>query len=132
LFEENCSALLTLAEIEGTQEPGPFSADQESRLHEGVVLDKDLRSQLHTAPRDLTRRLPPPPSNHRYISLLQKQMQKIPQYIRQSTTATVLEEAVIQAIVEGPIPIHLRGRAGALLLATAWPAWHSTRYIHCG
>jgi hypothetical protein len=29
-----------------------------------------------------------------------------------------------------PVPLCLRGRAGALLLATAWPARHSARYVH--
>ena len=46
-----------------------LSADQESRLHEGVVLDKDMRRQAHPAPRDLVRQLPPPPSNHRYVAI---------------------------------------------------------------
>ena len=46
-----------------------LSADQESRLHEGVVLDKNMRRQAHPAPRDLVRQLPPPPSNHRYVAI---------------------------------------------------------------
>jgi len=46
-----------------------LSADQESRLHEGVVLDKDMRGKAHSAPRDLVRQLPPPPSKHRYVAI---------------------------------------------------------------
>src|ERR1035437_10442235 len=42
-----------------------LSADQESRLHEGAVLDKDMRGKVHPAPRALVRQGPPPPSNHR-------------------------------------------------------------------
>jgi Ni/Co efflux regulator RcnB len=45
------------------------SADEESRLHEGAVLDKGLRGKVHPAPPDLSRRLPPPPSNHRYVAI---------------------------------------------------------------
>lgn len=46
-----------------------LSTDQESRLREGAVLDKDLRRQVHPVPRDLERQLPPPPSNHRYVAI---------------------------------------------------------------
>jgi hypothetical protein len=31
------------------------------------VLDKGLRRKVHPAPPDLSRRLPPPPSDHRYV-----------------------------------------------------------------
>jgi hypothetical protein len=51
----------------GLRSQDRLSADEESRLHEGTVLDKDLRRKVHPAPPDLTRRLPPPPSNHRYV-----------------------------------------------------------------
>jgi Ni/Co efflux regulator RcnB len=44
-----------------------LSADEESRLHEGAVLDKGLRRKVHSAPPDLSRRLPAPASNHRYV-----------------------------------------------------------------
>ena len=46
-----------------------LSADEESRLREGAVLDKNLRRKVHPAPPDLARRLPPPPSNHRYVAI---------------------------------------------------------------
>ena len=46
-----------------------LSSDQESRLHEGAVLDKDLRSRAHSAPQDLYRQLPPPPERHRYVAV---------------------------------------------------------------
>jgi Ni/Co efflux regulator RcnB len=53
----------------GLRNQDRLSADQESRLHEGAVLDKDLRRKVHPAPPDLSRRLPPPPSNHRYVAI---------------------------------------------------------------
>ena len=53
----------------GFRKQDQLSADQESRLHEGAVLDKDLRSKVHPAPRDLYRQLPPPPSKHRYVAI---------------------------------------------------------------
>jgi Ni/Co efflux regulator RcnB len=46
-----------------------LSPDEESRLHEGTVLDKNLRRKVHAAPPELTSRLPPPPSNHRYVAV---------------------------------------------------------------
>ena len=46
-----------------------LSADEESRLREGAVLDKGLRKKVHPAPPDLARRLTPPPSNHRYVAI---------------------------------------------------------------
>ena len=53
----------------GLRNQDRLSADQESRLHEGVVLDKGLRGKVHPAPTDLSRRLSPPPSNHRYVAI---------------------------------------------------------------
>ena len=44
-----------------------LSADEESRLREGAVLDKQLRHRMHSAPHDLVRQLPPPAHNHRYV-----------------------------------------------------------------
>ena len=44
-----------------------LSADEESRLREGVVLDKHLRRKMHSAPHDLVRQLPPPEHGHRYV-----------------------------------------------------------------
>jgi Ni/Co efflux regulator RcnB len=46
-----------------------LSAEQEGRLHEGAVLDKDMRRHVHPAPPELTRQLPQPPSHHRYVAL---------------------------------------------------------------
>jgi Ni/Co efflux regulator RcnB len=46
-----------------------LSADEESRLREGAVLDKHLRRKVHPAPRELTRELPPPARNHRYVAI---------------------------------------------------------------
>src|ERR1700693_6281005 len=53
----------------GLRNQDRLSADEESRLHEGAVLDKDLRRKVHPAPPDLARRLPPPPKDHRYVAL---------------------------------------------------------------
>jgi Ni/Co efflux regulator RcnB len=53
----------------GLRNQDRLSADEESRLHEGAVLDKGLRMKVHPAPPDLSRRLPPPPSNHRYVTI---------------------------------------------------------------
>ena len=53
----------------GMRKQDQLSADEESRLHEGSVLDKDLQRKVHSAPPDLARRLPPPPSDHRYVVL---------------------------------------------------------------
>jgi hypothetical protein len=53
----------------GLRKEDRLSADQESRSQEGAVLDKDLRRQVHPAPPDLARRLPPPPSHHRYVAI---------------------------------------------------------------
>jgi Ni/Co efflux regulator RcnB len=46
-----------------------LSADQESRLQPGRPLDQDLRQREHPVPRDLSRRLPPPAPNHRYVAI---------------------------------------------------------------
>jgi len=51
----------------GLRNQDRLSAAEESRLREGVVLDKGLRRKVHPAPPDLSRRLPPPPSDHRYV-----------------------------------------------------------------
>jgi Ni/Co efflux regulator RcnB len=53
----------------GLRNQDRLSPDEESRLHEGAVMDKDLRRKVHAAPPDLTRNLPPPPSNHRYVAV---------------------------------------------------------------
>lgn len=46
-----------------------LSADQESRLQPGRALDPDLQQRAHPVPRDLSRRLPTPPPNHRYVAV---------------------------------------------------------------
>jgi len=53
----------------GLRSQDRLSADQESRMREGSVLDKDMRRQVHPAPPDLARRLPPPPTHHRYVAV---------------------------------------------------------------
>jgi hypothetical protein len=53
----------------GLRNQDRLSADEESRLREGAVLDQGLRRKVHPAPADLTRRLPPPPSDHRYVAI---------------------------------------------------------------
>jgi len=44
-----------------------LSADEESRLREGEVLDRNLRRRVHAVPHDLARRLPPPEHGHHYV-----------------------------------------------------------------
>jgi Ni/Co efflux regulator RcnB len=46
-----------------------LSAAQESRLQPGRRLDPALRQREHAVPGDLSRRLPPPPPNHRYVAI---------------------------------------------------------------
>ena len=46
-----------------------LSADEESRFHEGAVLDEGLRVKVYAAPEELTRQLPPPAQNHRYVAI---------------------------------------------------------------
>jgi Ni/Co efflux regulator RcnB len=53
----------------GLRDKDRLSADEESRLHEGAVLDKNLRRKTHAAPRDLVRQLPPPERNDRYVAI---------------------------------------------------------------
>ena len=53
----------------GLRNQDRLSTDEESRLREGEVLDRNLRRKVHPAPPDLTRRLPPPPSDHRYVAI---------------------------------------------------------------
>ena len=43
--------------------------DEEGHLHQGAVLDPDLRSKVRNVPSDLRQRLPPPPSKHRYVAI---------------------------------------------------------------
>jgi hypothetical protein len=53
----------------GLRDQDRLSNDEESRLHEGAVLDPDMRRKVHSAPHDLERQLPPAPSNHRYVAI---------------------------------------------------------------
>ena len=46
-----------------------LSAEEEARLQEGAVLDRNLRRRVHTAPHDLVRQLPPPAHGHRYVAI---------------------------------------------------------------
>lgn len=46
-----------------------LTSEEESRFREGATLDKDLRKKVHSAPPDLSRHLPPPPSRHRYVAV---------------------------------------------------------------
>jgi Ni/Co efflux regulator RcnB len=53
----------------GLRSQDRLSADQESRMQEGAVLDNEMRRHVHPAPPDLARRLPPPPRHHRYVAM---------------------------------------------------------------
>jgi Ni/Co efflux regulator RcnB len=46
-----------------------LTPDQESRLQPGRPLPPDLRKRVHTVPQQLSRQLPPPPPNHRYVAI---------------------------------------------------------------
>src|SRR5665811_473219 len=41
--------------------------EQESHLKSGEPYSRDLQRQAHSVPRDLGRRLPPPPKHHKYV-----------------------------------------------------------------
>ncbi len=53
----------------GLRNEDRLSAEEESRFHEGAVLDNGLRNKMHAAPEELTRQLPPPARNHRYVTI---------------------------------------------------------------
>jgi Ni/Co efflux regulator RcnB len=53
----------------GLRNEDRLSSEQESRLQEGAVLDKEMRRHIHPAPPELARLLPPPPSHHRYVAI---------------------------------------------------------------
>lgn len=53
----------------GFRDRDRLSAEEESRLQEGAALDRNFRRRVHSIPRDLARRLPPPPRNHRYVAI---------------------------------------------------------------
>ena len=46
-----------------------LSADEDSRLREGAVLDNNLRRKVHPIPSDLRHQLAPPPPDHRYVAI---------------------------------------------------------------
>jgi hypothetical protein len=54
---------------EGLRPEDRLTADQESRLKVGVVLDNDIRDKVRPAPQDLSDRLAPPPPDHRYVAV---------------------------------------------------------------
>jgi len=43
--------------------------DQEDRLQAGKPYDRDLERRSHSVPRELSRRLPPPPKHHKYVAV---------------------------------------------------------------
>jgi hypothetical protein len=43
-----------------------LTTDQESRLKTNKTLDRDLQKKAYAAPRDLRRKLAPPPAHHAY------------------------------------------------------------------
>jgi Ni/Co efflux regulator RcnB len=53
----------------GLRNEDRLSAEEESRFREGAVLDQGFRSKMHPAPPELTRQLPPPARNHRYVTI---------------------------------------------------------------
>ena len=53
----------------GLRDSDRLSPAQESNLHEGGVLDRETRKQVHPAPSELVRQLPPPPARHRYVAV---------------------------------------------------------------
>ena len=53
----------------GLRNEDRLSAEEESRFHEGAVLDRGLRGKMHPAPPELTRQLPPLARNHRYVTI---------------------------------------------------------------
>jgi Ni/Co efflux regulator RcnB len=53
----------------GLRQQDRLPPDRESQLQRGNVLPPDLRKQEHRIPRDLSRQLPPPPRNSRYVGV---------------------------------------------------------------
>jgi Ni/Co efflux regulator RcnB len=53
----------------GFRSKDKLSSEEEGRLREGAVLDQNMRRKVHPAPVDLTRRLPPPARDHRYVAI---------------------------------------------------------------
>jgi Ni/Co efflux regulator RcnB len=46
-----------------------LSAEEEAQLEIGKPVPSHLRRKFYTAPSDLRRQLPPPPSHHRYVTV---------------------------------------------------------------
>jgi Ni/Co efflux regulator RcnB len=53
----------------GLRSKDRLSPDEESRLKVDAPLDPSLRTKVHPIPRDLSRQLPPPPRNSRYVAV---------------------------------------------------------------
>jgi len=54
---------------EGLRPEDQLSADQQSRLKVGVVMDNDIRDRARPVPQDLSDRLAPPPPDHHYVAV---------------------------------------------------------------
>ena len=53
----------------GLRDSDRLRPDEESRLQPGSILDSRLRAKAHPLPPDLSRQLPPPPRNSRYVAV---------------------------------------------------------------
>ena len=53
----------------GLRDRDRLAPDEESRLQPGATLDSRLRAKTHPLPPDLSRELPPPPHNSRYVAV---------------------------------------------------------------
>ena len=53
----------------GLRDSDRLSPDEESRLRPGSTLDSRLRTKAHPLPPDLSRELPPPPRDSRYVAV---------------------------------------------------------------
>lgn len=53
----------------GLRDEDRLTPEQELRLERGREFDRDLRRHAHYIPRDLGRRLPPPPRHHVYVAI---------------------------------------------------------------
>ena len=51
----------------GFRERDRLTVEQERRLQSGQILDRELYQRAYSVPRDLLRRLPPPPRYFRYM-----------------------------------------------------------------
>lgn len=53
----------------GLRDRDRLPPDEESRLQVGSTLDSRLRAKVHPLPPDLSRQLPPPPRDFRYVAV---------------------------------------------------------------